>query len=162
MPKQAKVGRPTKWDAPGTELIINDICNRVSLGETLNEVCRDQADFGYPPSTTFRLWVMNDTPPGIAVQYARARELQWESWADMIVDDSAKSRIGEQTETDASGNIIKVKTGDTVDRSRLAVDAKKWILSKLAPKRYGERTHSEITGLDGGPLTVSWLPPQGT
>lgn len=33
----------------------------------------------------------------------------------------------------------EVSTGDMVDRSRLQVDARKWYLSKLAPKRYGEK-----------------------
>lgn len=125
--------------------IISEICRKVSLGETLNSVCREGTDFGYPPSSTFRQWVLNDTPKGIYEQYTRARELQWESWADQIVDEASKCRLGESTETDASGGIIKVKSGDMVDRARLAVDAKKWILSKLAPKRYGDRTQTDLT-----------------
>jgi hypothetical protein len=32
----------------------------------------------------------------------------------------------------------KIVTGDTVDRSRLQVDARKWAASKLAPKKYGD------------------------
>jgi hypothetical protein len=37
-----------------------------------------------------------------------------------------------------------------VQRSRLRVDARKWLLSKLLPKQYGDRV--EVTGKDGGPL----------
>jgi hypothetical protein len=29
--------------------------------------------------------------------------------------------------------------GDQVDRSRLMMDARKWLVSKLAPKKYGDR-----------------------
>ena len=36
--------------------------------------------------------------------------------------------------------------GDAIDRSRLHVDTLKWYLSKLAPKRYGERLAVEHSG----------------
>ena len=137
--------------------IIEEICKKVSTGETLNSVCAEGKDFGYPPATTFRYWVLKNTPPGIAVQYEAARKLQWESWADQIADDSYKCRIGEQTETDASGNIVKVKTGDSVERSRLGIDAKKWLLSKLLPKQYGDKVDVQNTHHAGDTLTELML-----
>lgn len=118
---------------------VDEICARVSGGETLNSVCAELKDWGCPPASTFRLWVTKDEPKGIAAQYARAREMQWEHWGDQIIDDSANDRIGEVTETDADGHVIKVKRGDATERSRLAIDAKKWLLSKLVPKRYGDK-----------------------
>ena len=41
--------------------------------------------------------------------------------------------------------------GDT-HRDRLRVDTRKWILSKLVPKKYGTKVTAEITGADGGPV----------
>jgi hypothetical protein len=41
--------------------------------------------------------------------------------------------------------------GDTVDRSRLMMDARKWLASKLAPKKYGDKVSAEVSGPDGGP-----------
>lgn len=38
-----------------------------------------------------------------------------------------------------TGMISEVTTGDSVERSKLRVDTRKWYLSKLAPKRYGDR-----------------------
>ena len=35
---------------------------------------------------------------------------------------------------------------------RLRVDTRKWILSKLVPKKYGTKVTAEITGADGGPV----------
>lgn len=96
----------------------------------------------------------------LAKQYARAKELQLESWADRIRIESMKPQIGEKTETDASGAIVKITTGDTVERSRLSVDSMKWLLSKLAPKKYGDRVQQEITGAEGGPLVVTWKKPE--
>jgi hypothetical protein len=36
--------------------------------------------------------------------------------------------------------------GDTVDRSRLMMDARKWLASKLAPKKYGDKIAGEALG----------------
>ena len=75
--------------------------------------------------------------PEFAEQYARAREVQAETLADEIVS-------------------IADEDGDP-QRQRLRVDARKWVASKLKPKRYGDKVTNEHTGADGGPvaLTVS-------
>ena len=39
-----------------------------------------------------------------------------------------------------------------VDRSRLMVDAREWLASKLAPKKYGDKVSTEVSGPDGGPI----------
>jgi hypothetical protein len=51
--------------------------------------------------------------------------------------------------------------GDMVDRSRLMMDARKWLASKLAPKKYGDKVEAQLSGPDGGPiqehLTVEYI-----
>lgn len=136
---------------------LADILRRLSMGESLLQICADQADFDYPAAPTVRLWVLNDTPPGFAAHYARARELQYEAWSDQIIEAADRPLIGTKTKTNFDGS-TETTEGDNVDRAKLKVDARKWILSKLAPKKYGDRVQTEITGADGGPLTVSWLP----
>jgi len=46
---------------------------------------------------------------------------------------------------------------------RLRVDSRKWLASKLAPKKYGEKVSAELSGPDGGPiqetLTVEYVRP---
>ena len=39
-----------------------------------------------------------------------------------------------------------------VQRNRLRVDTRKWVMSKLAPKKYGEKL--EHSGPDGGPIQI--------
>lgn len=57
------------------------------------------------------------------------------------------------TTEDSDGN---VKTNhEVVARSRLRVDTRKWLMSKLAAKKYGDRVVNELTGKDGGPIEVS-------
>jgi len=45
--------------------------------------------------------------------------------------------------------------GDMVDRSRLMIEARKWLASKLAPKKYGEKIAAEVSGPDSGPIQQS-------
>jgi len=42
--------------------------------------------------------------------------------------------------------------GEAARRSQIRIDARKWILSKLAPKRFGDKVQTEITGANGGPV----------
>jgi hypothetical protein len=56
--------------------------------------------------------------PEFLEQYARARELQTDIFIDEIID------IADSTEND-------------VQRDRLRIDSRKWIASKLKPKKYG-------------------------
>jgi hypothetical protein len=43
---------------------------------------------------------------------------------------------------------------EAVARSRLRIDTRKWLLSKVLPKVYGERIITEITGKDGGAIEM--------
>lgn len=77
---------------------------------------------------------INATPERIE-QYMRAREAQADKLAEdilAIADDGARD-----TYTDAEGN--ERTDQDVIARSRLRVDARKWLASKMAPKRYGEK-----------------------
>lgn len=147
-------GRPSTFNQD----IFEEICQRVSTGESLRSVCR--SDEKFPPESTVRLWVMSDVPQGIAAQYARAKDMQMESWADEITDiaddgtnDWMTIRRGDQE--------IEVENREVVNRSRLRVDARKWLMSKIAPKKYADRIQTEITGANGGPLNITWQAPQG-
>lgn len=76
-----------------------------------------------------------DADPQLAERYARAKGAGLEAMADetlAIADDEA------------------IPEGSR----RIRVDTRKWLLSKLAPKRYGERLATEVSGPDGGPVKV--------
>jgi hypothetical protein len=135
---------------------LDHILAEMAQGHSLNAICDEQKDFDYPSESTVRSWVLNDTPAGFAARYARARELQYDAWADQIVKHADRPLIGVRRKTTADG--VEETEGDNVERAKLMVDSRKWLLSKLAPKKYGEHSTQEITGANGGPLTISWLP----
>ena len=73
-----------------------------------------------PKESTVRLWAL-DNREGFYPQYARAMETRMEGLADEILE------------------IADDKSSDPV-RDRLRIDSRKWVMSKIAPKRWGDRT----------------------
>ena len=70
--------------------------------------------------------------------YARAREDQADTLADEII-----AIADEQHEVvSETGKVFDPE----VNRDKLRVDARKWIASKLKPKKYGDKTEVEHTG----------------
>lgn len=81
----------------------------------------------------------------------RARELGYLRMADEILeiaDDNASD-----TRTDEDGN--EFVNHDVINRARLRVDTRKWMLSKCLPKIFGDKP-LELTGKDGGAVLIKW------
>lgn len=122
-----------------------EILDQLRAGASLTTVCKPER---MPCPATVLNWC--DSVPGFGERYARAREIGLDTMADDLVaiaDDGTRD-YGE----DEHGN--PVVDHDHIQRSKLRVDARKWYLSKLAPKRYGEKIVQEHQGAGGGPLTV--------
>ena len=101
-----------------------------------------------PAMSTVIGWLFDGKHEEFEQQYARAREVQAEVLADELTDIA----------DDAAGDFTKDKDGKTtvdhenIQRSRLRVDTRKWVASKLLPKRYGDKM--QHTGDGGGPIRV--------
>ena len=91
------------------------VCERMAEGASLREVCRDNG----MAESSVRQWVRDDRD-GFAARYQVARTLQVESWSDQIIE------IGNREDLDPQDK-------------RLRCDNLKWLMSKLLPKRYGDR-----------------------
>lgn len=140
----AKRGRPSAF----AQALADKICERLASGESLRSICRDE---DMPNERTVRRWVYDDVE-GFSPQYARARDIGLDSMADElleIADDGTNDWMERQGK---DGESYYVANGEAMGRSRLRVDTRKWLLSKIAPKRYGDSI--AVTGADGGALVV--------
>lgn len=117
------------------------ICARLAQGESLNAICKDE---DMPAESTVRAWALDDVG-GFSAKYARAREIGYEAHADRIIELADECRLGVKRTTKASGETETVE-GDMVERSRLQIDARKWMLAKMLPKRYGEKLDLNHSG----------------
>lgn len=125
-----------------TDEVADAICGMLAEGMSLNAICMNNATF--PAESTVRLWVQRDEC-GFSAKYARAREIGYEHHADKIIELADTCRIGVKTTTKDDGKTETVE-GDMVERTRLQIDARKWILAKMLPKKYGDRLHTEHSG----------------
>lgn len=123
-----KVGRPTTY----TPEIITRICDQIADGRSLRKVCEDD---GMPSKMTVLNWL--NRYPEFVTQYARAKDESADSHADDMLDIA-----DEAIERTDSGAYDAAQ----VAHQRLRIDARKWIASKLKPKKYGERVHTEVSG----------------
>lgn len=71
-------------------------------------------------------------------RYARAKEKQLELLADEIIDiaDDASNDFMKVVKNDIE---YEVENKELTKRSVLRVDSRKWLLSKLLPKKYGDK-----------------------
>lgn len=125
-------GRPSIY----SDSIADEICRRLSEGEALIAICRDEH---MPGESTVRGWVTDDHV-GFAARYARARDLGLERMAEETVEIADDSGLDVVMTADGPR-----ADGEVVQRAKLRVDTRKWLLSKLAPKRYGDRLQVEAT-----------------
>jgi hypothetical protein len=82
-------------------------------------------------------------------QYARAKELQAEFLAEQIIE-IADDSTGDKKTIMKEGVLIEIEDKEFSSRSKLKVDARKWIASKLKPKKYGDKIEvdqkTEVSG----------------
>jgi hypothetical protein len=135
-------GRPSSY----TEEIASEICRRLAKGESLRAICREDH---MPDEATVREWAI-DNREGFHPRYARAREVQAYAVADELIGiaDDARNDWMEHHRGEAVGYVLN---GEHVQRSRLRIDTRKWHLSKILPKVYGDKTEVAVTGANGGP-----------
>jgi hypothetical protein len=138
-----------------TPRTVDAICSRLAEGESLRSVCRDPA----MPSKS-RVLGQVAADPAFRAQYVRARELQADYWADQIIEIADDSTLDAVIGEDGR----KRTDHDNIQRSRLRVDTRKWLMARMAPKKYGDRVVTEVVGAGDGPLrtslTVEFVPPR--
>lgn len=143
---ESAIGRPSSY----TEEIATLILERLADGESLRTIC--STDDMPHRSTVFRWLSQNEE---FRDQYAHAREEQADALFDElleIADDGSNDWMERKNKDDQS--LGWVENGEALRRSALRIEARKWMASKLLPKKYGDRTQMEVSGADGGPLQV--------
>jgi hypothetical protein len=106
------------------------ICVEIASGRSLRDICSKE---GMPDKATVFRWLA--AHEDFRDQYARAREAQADAMLEDILeiaDDGMNDSY-----TDEEGNVRTNQ--DVIARSRLRVDARKWAMSKMAPKKYGDK-----------------------
>jgi hypothetical protein len=136
-PKHAG-GRPTKM----TPDVQDEILNRIVAGESVVKILRSSDKF--PDYSNFTRFLNADGNEEFRTKYVRAKEDQADYLAEEILD-IADDGTNDWMERHDKGNVGWAFNGENYQRSRLRVDARKWVASKMKPKKYGESLNQNVT-----------------
>jgi hypothetical protein len=137
------MARPSTY----TEEIADKICARIASGESVLSIAKDPE---MPASSTIYLWLLDEDKKSFSEKYDKARIAQADHYFDQlleIADDGTQDTI---TRATGDGETYEVANTEFIQRSRLRVDTRKWYLSKIMPKKYGEKL--DVTS-DGEAIT---------
>lgn len=138
-------GRPEIYSDEAADKILEQIA---TTSKSLKTICEDET---LPSVRTIFRWLRDNDE--FRQQYTRAKEEQ----ADFLIEEMVDIC------DDGTNDFMTIVKGDqeyTVEnkewtsRSKLRVETRKWIASKLKPKKYSDKTSHEITGKDGAPLNT--------
>ena len=121
--------------------IFKKIFDSLSKGEALRNILKEEC---FPSTVTFYKWIDDDDDK--AKQYARACEDRADAIFEDILD-IADNGEDDVIEMDLGDGLVVEKTNnEVIQRSKLRVDARKWMLSKMNPKKYGDKIDHTTDG----------------
>jgi hypothetical protein len=125
---KTSVGRPSDY----SEEFANLICSKIANGQGLVKICKEE---GMPARSTVMLWLFKNKE--FSDKYTQAREAQ----ADFYFEEMLDIADGDEGDMllDKDGNPTGKVNHENINRSRLRVDTRKWIVARLAPKKYGDK-----------------------
>lgn len=136
--------------------IIIDICNDVVENKISFNVAVSKSEISL---VSFYQWISKDAELQNLYNYARI--VRSDVLFEEIIDIADNQEDGEEVsnEYDEAGVIQKtvIKKGDMFKQRQLKIDARKWVVSKLQPKKYGDKI--DVTS-DNEP--INQLPLMGT
>jgi hypothetical protein len=116
-----RVGPPMRFD----ERTFQSVLELVAMGGMISQICD-----GKPPFPTYASWYRwLAGSPELRDRYARARHLAVERYADeIILIADGKLPVGDIDEP------------TNPQRDRLRIDARRWVMGKLNPAFWGDKT----------------------
>lgn len=127
--KAKRKGRPSKF----TQALADKLCAELAQGKSMRTVTKSTT---MPHMATIFRWLrIHDD---FCEQYTRAKEESADALTDEMLDiaDNATNDYMEELGKDGQSKGYQLN-GDHVRRSTLRIETRKWLASKLKPKRYG-------------------------
>lgn len=132
-----KTRAPKKGErtAKYSEKLAMVICDRISSGESVTQICRDD---NMPLARTVYRWLLEKEKESFYKMYTQAQTLRADVIHDEIFDIADDGSNDWMEREVGKGRTITVPDHEYINRSRLRVDTRKWVLARMNPKKYGE------------------------
>lgn len=124
------------YSAKQKQKIFDEICDSVVKNKiSFNKAIEDSE---ITIMTFYRWLVKNDS---FKKSYNYAREIRADVLFEEIIEIADTPEEGSKVKYTPKGTITE--TGDMTDHRRLKIDARKWVVSKMNGKKYGNNTSDE-------------------
>lgn len=130
MSDKPKMGRPSEF----TQDVADRICQELALGYSLRTVCEPE---DMPSIQTIFNWFRSY--PDFLEQYTRAKQESADAMAEEILDIADDATNDYMVRTGKDGDESYQLNGEHVQRSRLRIDTRKFLMAKMKPKKYGDK-----------------------
>lgn len=131
-----------------SEELAKEICDRIATGESLRQIGLLE---GMPAYQTISRWVREK--PEFREQYACAKQAQADYFAEELLDIADDGRNDwEERENTRTGAAYIALNDEAIARAKLRIETRKWLMGKLKPKKYGDRTI--LAGDEENPIHV--------
>lgn len=134
-------GRPSKY----TPELGDKICEKLAEGKSMRYISRLKS---MPSCSTMFKWIREI--PEFSQQYDTAKQETHNAWFEEITDipdnQVGNPLLNDEGEPilDEAGNPVMTVDAAAIQHARLRVDSRKWALSKLMPKKYGDRVTQDL------------------
>lgn len=113
----------------------DQICEQIALGKSMRTIC-EPAEM--PAIRTVFYWFR--TNELFLQQYTRAKKESTSAHEDYLIDIADDGRNDFMEDKYMKGKTPGYQlNGENIQRSKLRVDTRKWLMSKLEPKKYGDK-----------------------
>lgn len=129
----AKTGRPSKY----TPELGKYICERIAEGESVRSICKDP---DMPVMSTIFKWCFDY--PEFSEHYTKAREIQADVIFEQILEIADEMPLIEMTDEKQGKSETKIDNAG-INRNRLRLDARKWVLGRMNAKKYGDTVNKD-------------------
>jgi len=134
MPEKIKTGRPTDYNDELADEIVDAIA---TSNKGLITLCKENKH--WPCRQVILRWRWKHEE--FRYKYEEAKKQQVELLVDECID--IADNIYKDDIISEAGNVVC--NAEYINRSRLRIDTRKWLASKLAPRIYGDKTHIDAT-----------------
>lgn len=131
------VGRPVEWTEERKKAACIEIFQRIAEGESCREIMSKDRGDNLPSHRVFIEWLAESGE--LSKHYARMCEIR----ADLIFEETLE--IADDSNEDITyKDGVAIENQKVVQRDRLRVETRKWFLSKLHPKKYGDKSEIDL------------------
>ena len=117
-----------------SEEIFNEILERIMKGDSLKEITKKGRDASVPSRSTFNKWVADDND--LAELYGLAMDIRADQLFDEVIE--------------IADDVADEESTETIQRDKLRIDARKWVVSRMRPMKYGDQTQRTMDDGEAG------------